>query len=199
MFYTKKMKYFVGGINGVGKSHFITNLTDVKPEYHTIDGSREFMKWLGFDRDYERLRNLMPEVRDARMADFINQTLNNTEAETLVYVGHFIVLVRGEIINVTRDWLARFDGIVLIKATPEVIFKRISKDDRNRALFKEDTTNEEALRILKDYSLKENVAFLDLADRYGIPSLIIDSTDGVTPNMVYEFLQFDAKLRRSYL
>ncbi len=193
------MKYFVGGINGTGKSHFITNLADVKPEYYTVDGSREFMRWLGFGHDYEKLRNLMPDIRDARLADFINQTLNKTEAETLVYVGHYIVLVRGEIINITRDWLSRFDGIVLMTSNPETILKRISKDDRDRALFKEGTTDEEALKVLKNYSLKEHVAFLELADRYGIPSLLLDNTEGVVANVVFEFLEFDAKLRRSYL
>ena len=193
------MRYFIGGINGVGKSHFITNLKDVRPEYATIDGSREFMKWLGFGNDYEKLRNLMPDIRDARMADFINKTVNENQAETLIYVGHFIVLVRGQIIHVVRDWLSRFDGVVLMKAKPAIIIQRISKDDRDRALFPEGTTDQEALKILKDYSLKENVAFLDLADRYGIPSLILDNSEGITPNTVYDFLQFDAKIRRSYL
>lgn len=193
------MKYFVGGINGAGKSHFITNLKDVRPEYVTVDGSKEFMKWLGFGQDYEKLRNLMPEIRDAKLAEFISQTLNKSEAETLIYVGHFIVLVRGEVIDVTRDWMSRFDGVVLIKAKPEVILQRISQDDRNRALFKEGTSDEKALKILKNYSLKENVAFLELTDKYGIPSLLLDNSDGVTPNEVFDFLQFDAKIRRSYL
>ena len=196
-----RMKYFIGGINGSGKSNFITNLKDVRPNYETVDGSKDFMKWLGFDGDYDRLRKLMPEIRDSKLAEFISQTLNKSEAETLVYVGHYIVLVKGEIINVTRDWLARFDGIVLITARPEVILKRINDDahDRDRALFKEGTTDQEAMKILKDYQLKEHVAFLDLADRYGIPGLVMDNSESVVANVVFKFLEFDAKIRRSYL
>ena len=195
------MKYFIGGINGSGKSNFITNLTDVRPDYETIDGSKDFMKWLGFDGDYERLRKLDPAIKDAKLSEFISQTLNNSQAETLVYIGHYIILVRGEIIDITREWLARFDGIVLITAKPEIILSRINKDahDRDRALFKEGTTEEGALKTLKDYQLKEHVSFLDLADKYGIPSLVVDNSDNLVANTVFDFLQFDAKLRRSYL
>ena len=191
----------MGGINGVGKSHFLKTLKDVKPDYELIDGSTEFIKWLGFGEDYEKLRRLMPEIRDSRLSEFINQTLNKSEAETLVYIGHYIVLVRGEIIHVVRDWLARFDGIVLMTASPEVILHRVNSDahERDRALFKEGTSNEDAIKTLKDYQLKEHVAFLELAETFGIPKLLINNTEGNSESVVYQFLDFDAKIRRSYL
>lgn len=195
------MKYFVGGINGVGKSHFLRTLKDVKPDYELIDGSKEFIKWLGFDNDYERLRRLIPEIREAKYAEFINQTLNKSEAETLVYMGHYIVLVRGEIIHVVRDWLARFDGIVLMTTSPEIILQRIAADahDRDRALFKEGASEESKIKILKNYQLKEHVAFLELAETFGIPKLLIDNSGANAESNVFQFLDFEAKIRRSYL
>lgn len=192
------MKYFIGGINGVGKSHFLRKLKEEKPDYEMVDGARDFMKWLGFDNDYEKLRNLHPDIRDSRLSEFISQTLNNSQAETLMYAGHLLVLIRGEIAIATREWLARFDGIVLLTASPEVILNRISHDERDRALFKENTPREEAIKILKDYNLKENVEFLRLADRYGLPSLLINNTDGIVENTVSRFLDFDDRVRRSY-
>lgn len=195
------MKYFAGGINGVGKSHFLRTLKDLKPDYELIDGSNEFIKWLGFDGDYERLRHLIPEIRNAKYAEFINQTLNKSIAETLIYMGHYIVLVRGEIIHVVRDWLARFDGIVLMTASPEVILQRVEHDahDRDRALFKENTSKDDKIKVLKDYQLKEHVAFLELAETFGIPKLLIDNSGANAENNVFQFLDFDAKIRRSYL
>ena len=185
----------------MGKSHFLKKLKDIKPDYELIDGSKEFLGWLGFGDDYERLRKLIPEIRDAKLAEFISQTLNKSEAETLVYIGHYIVLIRGEIIHIVRDWLSRFDGIILMTASPEVILQRIDADahDRDRALFKENTSRDDQIKVLKDYQLKEHIAFLDLADRYGIPKLLIDNTDANADNNVFEFLEFDAKIRRSYL
>ena len=193
------MKYFVGGINGVGKTHFLGKLKELKPDYELVDGSKEFMEWLGFNDDYERLRKLIPEIRDAKLAEFISQTLNKSEAGTLVYIGHFIVLVRGEIIHVVRDWLSRFDGIVLMTARPDVIMSRISQDDRDRALFPDNTSDEQALQILKDYQLKEHVAFLELGEQFGIPKVLIDNSESNADNNVYQFLDFDARIRRSYI
>ncbi len=193
------MKYFVGGVNGVGKSYFLNKVKESKPDYDVIDGARAFMKWLGFDDDYERLRKLHPDIRDSRLSEFISQTLNKSQSETLIYAGHFLVLVRGEIYRGTREWLARFDGIALLKASPETILERIAEDNRDRALFKEDVTREDAIKILKDYNLKENVEFLALAEKYGLPSLLINNSRGRVENTVAEFLEFDAKVRRSYL
>lgn len=193
------MKYFVGGVNGVGKSYFLRKLKEQKPEYDVVDGARDFMKWLGFDNDYERLRKLHPDIRDSRLSEFISQTLNNSQAETLVYAGHFLVLVRGEIFSGTREWLSRFDGLALLKASPETILERIASDSRDRALFKEDVPRDEQIRFLKDYNLKENVEFLALAEKYGIPNILINNTRGMVENTVAEFLEFDAKVRRSYL
>jgi|SRR3989344_6263244 len=193
------MKYFVGGINGVGKSHFLKKLKELKPEYETVDGSRAFMDWLGFNNDYEKLRNLTPTIREARFTDFVSHTINNAQAETLVFACHYLVLVRGDIVQVARDWLTRFDGAILMKAKPEAIYDRISKDDRDRALFKENTTREEALKILHDFSLKENVSFLEMVQSLGLPSMLIDNTGANEMRVVDQFLEFDAKIRRSYL
>jgi len=192
------VKYFIGGINGVGKSHFLKKLKEEKPDYEMVDGARDFMKWLGFDNDYEKLRNLHPDIRDSRLSEFISRILNNSQAETLMYAGHFLVLIRGEITYATREWMARFDGIVLLTASPEVVLKRIAEESRDRALFKQGTTTEDAIKILKDYNLKENVEFLRLADKHGLPKLLINNTDGIVGNTVSQFLDFDARVRRSY-
>ena len=115
-----------------------------------------------------------------------------------MYAGHLLVLIRGEIAYAAREWLARFDGIVLLTASPEVILKRIAGDERDRALFKENTPQEEAIKILKDYNLKENVEFLRVADQYGLPSLLINNSDGIEEHTISQFLDFDARVRRSY-
>lgn|SRR3989338_7755989 len=193
------MKYFVGGINGVGKSHFLKKLKELKPEYETVDGSRAFMSWLGFGNDYEKLRNLTPTIREARFTDFVNQVIKDSNAETLIFACHYIVLVRGDIVQVARDWLARFDGAILMKAKPEIIYDRITKDERDRALFKENTTREDALKILHQFSLKENVSFLEMIQGHGLPSLLIENSDANEARVVDQFLEFDAKIRRSYL
>lgn len=193
------MKYFVAGINGVGKSHFLNKLKELKPEYETLDGSRAFMSWLGFGDDYEKLRNLTPTIREARLSEFISQVINKSEAETLVYAGHYLVLIRGEILQVTRDWVSRFDGAILMKAKPEILYERIMQDERDRALFKENTTKDDALKILHDFSLKENVSFLEMVQSHGLPSMLIDNNEANELRVVDQFLEFDAKIRRSYL
>ena len=193
------MKYFVGGVNGVGKTSFLDTLKIKKADYEIIDGSRAFLGWLGFGDDYEKLRRLHDSIRDARLAEFINQLISKSKSETLVFAGHYLSLVRGEIGYIVRDWLAKFDGIVLMTATPEIIYERISKDSRDRALFKEGTTKEEAIKTLKDYIVKENVDFLASAEKFGVPKLLINNTDGDIDRIVAEFIDFDARLRRSYL
>ena len=193
------MRYFVGGINGVGKSYFLKKLRELKPDYEMVDGAKAFIEWLGFDNDSEKLRHLHPDIRDSRMAEFISHTLNNNQSETVMYAGHLLVLIRGEVVYATQEWLARFDGIVLITASPEVILERIANDPRDRALFKESTSRDDSIEILKGYNLKENVEFLRLSDKYGLPKILINNTDGVVDNTVSQFLDFDARVRRSYV
>ena len=72
------MKVFLGGINGVGKTTVIGKVKELKSDLVIVDGAKQFMAWLGFGTDYEKLRALDNQLANQKIAEF-NTSLTESQ------------------------------------------------------------------------------------------------------------------------
>jgi broad-specificity NMP kinase len=148
------MKILFGGVNGSGKSTLL-ELVSKALGYPVIYVSGEFMHHMGYGTDYERLRAIPNSVRDEKLSQFMKELLH-VEGNAL-FDSHYLNLVRGNISDVTGDWIKDVDALVLVSAPIEIVWQRITLDSgwRDRALFPKDTEEKRAKEMLVDYQKKD--------------------------------------------
>lgn len=189
------MHYFLGGINGVGKSSLLAEINKIKPEYLIINHSKEFMKWLGIGDDYDRLRKKDPNSLSKLDSEFVNSLISKNSQKTLILNSHYTLLIKGKIFKPSCPWMAKFDVLILITAPAKEILKRINKDlsQRDRALFSPEISNEERLKLIRKYAELEKTEFVNLATKLKKPHLIIVNQEDKIQEAVNNFLEFDRK------
>lgn len=168
------MKIYVGGINAVGKSSIAKEAAD-RLGYRYVHATTGLLEHLGFGKDYEKLRALTQQERDAAYREFIESLFKNEE-DSFLLDGHYLGLVRGEIDCITDDWIKNFDMFVLIHAPIEDVWKRLVADSatRDRALFADGLFSEENKIFLKDYqdqTEKEFEKLMGLYEKNGVKIL----------------------------
>ena len=189
------MRYFIGGISGVGKSTFVRSVVARQPNrFQAVHVAGAFMDFLGFDKDYEKLRSLPDDIRDERLFACINELIEKNPGESL-FDFHYLNIVRGKMTRLTGPWLSDFDALILITADSREIVRRIMADPamRDRALFKRDLSPDEMTERMNAYARAEKHEFTRVARKYRKPHLIINKDGDDRP--VAEFLEFDKKIR----
>ena len=115
--------FFVGGVNGSGKTTVLHLISEKKPEFHVIKGSEYFMKWLGIKRrNYGQLQSL-PDRKTllelGRMMRYLLKEKKYSNNKKIVLIdAHFTNIRNGKTEEWISDWLSLVNGLVLIKAKP---------------------------------------------------------------------------------
>lgn len=168
------MKIYVGGANAVGKSTILKATANTLgiPYYH---GTTLFLKHLGFDGNYEKLRALTQEQRNDKLDEFLDIFIREQEGKSFLFDSHYLNIVRGETNKVSRPWLKDFDILVLVTAPAEDVWQRITTDSsvRDRALFPKDISEKEAKEMLQKYLQDTKEEFTRLTKLYNKPSVEI--------------------------
>ncbi len=188
--------YFVGGVNASGKSTFVKTLCLGQAGWHPVSGSQELMSWLKLlPGDYQSLRKLPRAFTVSSYSSLVRDLIerkragNNTNA--LVFNSHYLDLVEGySYATIDEECWNEFDGLVLLTAAIETILHRIEKDERARGLFPPAATLDEKKGILQEHIAKSRDLFETMADRYGIPKLVITNEDGELEDAVAKFNKF---------
>lgn len=186
----RKIKtYFIGGINGTGKSRVLSEFGKSNPEFQIINGSEYFMKWLGLKvGDYDSLRSLPDEFKNKELDKMMRFLVQNppNQSKSLLIGAHFIKIYNGKVTNAVGDWITLFDGLFLIKTNPKEILQRINYDfltnRRNRKLFPPRTSEKKKIRLLEYYIRKSQKLMEELSRRFKIPYFIIENKN----NMIYK-------------
>lgn len=186
------MRFFLGGVNGAGKTTLLQKIKEVRPEFETVKGSQEYMRFLGIEGDYEKLRALPDEVKDQKLSEMLKELF--AKYPNLVFDAHYLNLVRGEIKMVTGPWLQDFDAMFLLKVSPETILKRMGADERDRALFPSGLSKEQEFAMLADYIQQYDQEFERLRTEYRIPTKVLDG-EKLPEEIAQEFLEFTESLR----
>lgn len=183
------MKIFLGGVNGVGKTTFITRVQEAMPDVVVVDGTKAFMEWLGIPGDYDKLRAMDNGERNRQRNLFIPATLAKHEGKDVIFAAHYLNLVNGEVRDVSPgEWPKSFDILALLTAPAQHIYERIKKESRDRALFFPGTLSEEEQKALKDYIDLTKTKALEVSGQFGIRYVEIDNSNGRLDQAVEEFV-----------
>lgn len=187
-------KYFVGGVNGVGKTTLLRAIAEASPSFRIVKGSERFMQHLGIPGNYDALRRLPEEVKSREWSNCLEQILDETYDlhQDLLLDAHYLNLIEGQVTTVTGVWMETFDAAVLVTASAEEILGRIQQDLRDRALFYDEA---DELAILKSYLEATEKEFSRCVKDYGLSGLKLIQGNGGTQEAVQEFLKFDVSLR----
>ena len=190
------MKYYLGGINGAGKTTLLHAIKEAAPNFEIIKGSTALMQYLGIPGDYEALRKLRYDD-DAELKFRAMMAGITARTDDLIYDGHYLNIVRGEIFPITGPWVAGFDAILLLRISTDAVLRRIEADQhkRDRALFPEGTSADEQRTILEDYIGKYDTEFNRCVTEYGLKSKVLDE-EKPTAEILKDFLAFDRELRK---
>src|SRR5665213_1727358 len=92
------LTYFIGGVNGVGKSTLLKRIQEKRPnDFEVISGSKLLMESLGIAGDYDALRALSNEQKAQAWAECVNQLLEAPRTANLLVDSHYVNLVNDEL------------------------------------------------------------------------------------------------------
>jgi adenylate kinase len=184
------MKIYAGGVNAVGKSTLLKEAAK-KLDYEYVHGTTGLLNFLGFDKDYEKLRALKQEERDIKYRKYIENLLESG-GQNFLLDAHYLGLVRGKVDRVTDSWLKDFDAFVLISASLEDVWKRIESDSktRDRALFPADMPEAEMKHLLSEYQKQTSDEFKRLAELYKKPFVEILNEENKLGAGVQQLISF---------
>ncbi len=190
--------YFIGGVNGVGKSTFLTELSTRNPEFEVIKGSAIFMEWLGIKPgDYDSLRTLSDDYKrkefDSMMSDLLSKS--NKKGNILLIDAHYFHYKRGEMLDTTGEWIREINALFVITADTESVFERISSDSKERDLFPIAATPHFKRKMLENYLLRTILKAQELSERYGVPYFILENRKGDLEATLHNFLDIHGKIR----
>lgn len=194
--------YFVGGVNGAGKSTFLKKLAlrDKGAKFTIVSGSREFMKWLGINPGkYSHLQKLDDKYKKRELGMMIKSIVRNSgqNKKTLLFDGHYLHYKRGAMVSALGGWIKFFKALFLIDAPAKVIVDRIYMDRKRRLndrdLFPIGMSRKQKEKIIDFYRKITMDKVREISRRYGIPYFVI-SSDKSPREMLAEFIHFHNKV-----
>ena len=100
----RNLAYFIGGVNGVGKSTFLNELIARETQFRVLKGSSAFMERLGLEQgDYDSLRALPDEYKRQEFNKMMEELLTepSNDGKILLIDAHYFHYKRGEMLDST--------------------------------------------------------------------------------------------------
>lgn len=196
------MQYFVGGINGVGKSYLLEQLSLRYPEFEIYKGSARLMEYLGLaPGDYAALRGLPDEVKEAAVNEIMESVLQERGSvdRPLIVDAHYIYYKRGELRDATGPWVRHFSGLLLVDAPAEKILQRANIDSSTgkkvRDLLPEGLSPEQELIWLQRYREVTLQKVQEIAGMYQVPAFAVDNSSEGVEYALNRFVEIHARLK----
>ncbi len=184
--------YFIGGVNGVGKSTFLTEISARHPEFCVVKGSSVFMEWLGITPgDYDSLRALPDEHKRTEFDRMMNNLLTKPteDGKVMLIDAHYFHYKRGEMVDTTGDWVSMLEALFVITGEVEEVFKRVSEDTKDRDLFPHGTTTDEQRGLLRGYLDVTIQKAQEISKEHGVPFFVINNIQGNMEETINSFLE----------
>ena len=177
--------YFVGGINGVGKTTLLGAIVKKQKEFQAIKGSQYFMQWLGIKPgDYASLRSLPDNYKNKEMDKMVHWLIaqKSITNKHLLFDAHYLNIKEDTImVTATGNWIALMDALVVVTANNDEILHRIEIDQlshkRIRPIFKNCQNMTQKLKLIDSYQAKTLHTAKILAKKYCLPLVEIKNND----------------------
>lgn len=188
--------YFVGGINGAGKSTFVDRVSAECSTFTAWHGSSEFMRWLKLTPgDYASLRALDDEYKINEFGKLVEWTLDNFSGKAILIDSHFVRNLADETYSVTGDWMRRMSGLVHLTALPTTVLGRIQSDTKKRDSIPVVSSEATHRLLLSKQIVGSDREVLACANRYGIPYCRINNS--IMDFAVEKFFAFDTQIQEA--
>jgi len=199
----KKMAqaYLLGGVNGVGKSKLFERLQESRPEMDVVHTASLLMEWLDIKPgDYDSLRSLPDRDKNRECGNAIRARLARAAIEqTVVFDFHYLNLIDGVMgPTVEGAWPAVMNGLIMVDARPDTVYRRVRGDARDRRLFPQGRPlpAEGEKATIANFVGQTRAEFGRLAASYALPNLVIgNDTPLDTAIAIDRFLEFDKRVR----
>lgn len=194
------MRYFLGGINGVGKTTFLTEIQSLKLGFSVIRTSLKLFEWLDIPLgDYSKLRALPATYKNIQLENMMYSILKDdfyNNKDTIIEA-HYLNLNMGAIYETIGQWVSEIDAFILINSEIKIVWNRIKNDssNRNRDLFPINSTKSEQIALLEKYATLTKLKAKEISCQYKIPLLIIENEDNHLSRAVNSFLEFHNTLK----
>lgn len=191
----------MGGINGSGKTTVLSSIIANNKEIGFIKGSEFFMKWLGVKKgDYKKLQSLPDKDVLKRQEEMIRYIINKKtfgKSKKIVIIdAHFINIRNGKAQEWVGDRISIMDVLLLIKANPADILRRIELDEkesvRNRNIFPVCADRKRKINLIKIFTGKNEHIFKKYARMYNKQNAIFLNKNGQsakTAKRINKFLE----------
>lgn len=191
----RNLVYFIGGVNGVGKSTFLKELTEREPQFKILKGSSAFMSWLGLEQgDYEGLRALPDDYKRQEFDKMMVQVLTepSVDGKILLVDAHYFHYKRGEMLDTTGDWMSMMNALFVVTANCEDVFRRVSEDEKERDLFPIGSDEENQRQMLNSYLEGTINLAKQLSEAHDVPLVILENRQDDMESTIKEFLNAHA-------
>jgi adenylate kinase len=193
----KEKTYFIGGINGVGKTTLLKEIGEKHSEFEVVRGSQCLMQWLGIKPgDYTSLRSLSDDFKDEEMSKMMQWLLAQRPGNNkhLLFDAHFLNIKEDSIVKATGDWIGLMDALLVVTASNDEVLRRIELDQlssgRSRPIFKENAGTAQKLSLIDSYQEKTLEEARTLAQKYCLPLIEIKNNDGKIEEAINQFINF---------
>lgn len=193
----KEKTYFIGGINGVGKTTLLKEIGERESGFEVVSGSQCLMQWLGIKLgDYASLRSLPDDFKDREMDKMMQWLLAQRPGSKkhLLFDAHFLNIKEDSIVGATGDWIGLMDALFVVTAGSDEILHRIEVDQlnsgRTRPIFKGNTDAAQKLILIDSYQEKTLEVTRVLAQKYCLPFAEIKNDDGKIEEAINQFISF---------
>lgn len=196
--------YFVGGVNGVGKSSFLSKLSSKHSEFKVFWGSAEFMKWLRLKQgDYRGLRDLSDTYKDLELDKMMKVVLQKgaPKNKTLIIDAHYLNYKKGKVVDATGLWMSLLDALFIVSASPETILKRLKNDKkigRSRNLLPWEISQVDKITLINKFLRLTLEKAQEISKKYKIPYFVIDNNDNGLDRAIEEFLRYDSVIIKKH-
>lgn len=191
----RRLAYFVGGVNGVGKTTVLKEITEKHSQFQIIKGSSVFMTWLGIEQgDYESLRALPDDYKrrefDKMMEDLLSE--QPMDGKTLLIDAHYFHYKRGEMLDTTGEWISMIDALFVVTGDTDAVLSRVLEDKKERDLFPINSEKETQRLMLAEYLEGTLNLARQLSDRHNVPLYVLDNKQGDMASTINSFLEAHA-------
>lgn len=191
----KRIAYFLGGVNGVGKTTILNSLLEANPNFELFKGSAKLMARLNLQPgDYTGLRALPDELKEMEVSAMMEEVLaeGKPEDSPLIIDAHYINYKRGEMRDATGPWMRHLSCLFVIEAPAEIILQRANEDlesgKRSRDFLPDNLTPEEQLFWVNNYLRVTQEKVLEVSNLYSVPWIAVEN-HGVSIESVVETLR----------